>query len=74
MVALGAALVSVVPIDANGFAFVVSELTEGTESQPTENHNGKDRTALPLVLLEPSEGTESQPTESRKTIVLQLAA
>ena len=51
-----------------GLALVVSELTEGKGSQPTENPSDKERNALALAvalpLLEPSEGNE--PTEGKE--------
>ena len=50
MVAAGLSVMPVAPIDANGLALVVSELTEGKGSQPTENPSDKERNALALVV------------------------
>ena len=38
--------------DGTALPLVVSEPSEGTESQPTEIHNGKERNALALVALD----------------------
>ena len=50
MVVVGAALMSVVP--SMRTALPLLESSEGTGSQPTEIHNGKERNALALVALD----------------------